>query len=71
MRKYKFPHYLVLFAFLILILHSFNCTEKYQPQESIFSAEAESSCQYCHLNEALLKEVATPLPPPSGESGEG
>jgi len=60
---------LLIMSLSILMLH-WGCTEKYKPIQGVFSA-SESSCAYCHLNSNLLKEVATPLPPDEGESGEG
>jgi len=34
------------------------------------SAQART-CAGCHTDEDLLKEVATPLPPPAEDTGEG
>ncbi|NOZ62997.1 MAG: hypothetical protein GXO74_15180 [Calditrichaeota bacterium] len=61
--------YGIFLLFLFLLIGS-GCTDKYQPTSSQFASK-ESSCTYCHLNSSLLKEVATPLPPESGDSGEG
>ncbi len=61
----------LLIMSLSFLLLQWGCTDKYKPAPGVFSASEESSCTYCHLNANLLKDVATPLPPPSGESGEG
>ncbi len=61
---------LLLFGFILVFY--WGCTDKYEPAPSKFAALEESSCTHCHLNQDLLKEVATPLPPDtSGEAGEG
>lgn len=41
-------------------------TEPTPPPDSL-----ARSCAGCHTDEALLKEVATPLPPPAEDTGEG
>ncbi|MEE4311693.1 MAG: hypothetical protein V2J62_07460 [candidate division KSB1 bacterium] len=56
---------ILMFVFLA------GCTDKYKPVESIFSSIDESSCTHCHLNAATLEEVADPLPPDPGHTGEG
>ena len=60
-----------LFLVLICVFIVSTCTEKY-PSEAEKSRflKKESSCVSCHTDADLLKEVAEPLPPPSGESGE-
>ena len=60
----------LLFIFFSLTFF-WGCTDKYKPAPSKFSSSEETSCTYCHLNAALLKEVATPLPPDPGGTGEG
>ena len=66
---------IIILSLLILslsfLLLQWGCTEKYKPSPGVFSASGQPGCTHCHLNADLLKEVATPLPPPSGESGEG
>ena len=60
----------LLFGFILVSY--WGCTEKYEAAASKFAAIEESSCTHCHLNKAILEEVATPLPPDtSGEAGEG
>ena len=59
----------LVFLFLMSQLLYMGCTDKYEPSSPI--SGSGSSCVHCHLNSELLKEVATPLPPPTGESGEG
>ena len=54
----------LLFLFVMFQIFYLGCTNKYEPTSG-------SSCVHCHLNSELLKEVATPLPPPTGEAGEG
>ncbi|OQX88974.1 hypothetical protein B6D60_00520 [candidate division KSB1 bacterium 4484_87] len=68
MRPKIFLYGIVLLILFLLI--GIGCTDKYQPTPSQFASK-ESSCTYCHLNSSLLKEVATPLPPDEGDSGEG
>ena len=62
---------LILFVTLIFLLSS--CTEKYpEPGDLIGQQDTGSGCVNCHTNADLLKQVATPLPPPpDGGSGEG
>ena len=66
---------IIILGLLILSLSflftQWGCTDKYKPTPNIFSASEESSCTHCHLNADLLKEVATPLPPPPAEESEG
>jgi hypothetical protein len=55
-------------AFLFL----YGCTEKYPNHtEDGGPVLTGSNCEVCHLDKDLLKEVAEPLPPSNGESGEG
>jgi len=61
---------LILFLIFFVILF-LNCTEKYPSELEKFTQEQESSCTSCHLDFELLKEVADPLPPDEGHSGEG
>lgn len=61
---------LLIMSLFVVIMH-WGCTDKYKPTEGVFSASEESSCTHCHLNASLLKEMATPLPPDTGDSGEG
>jgi len=62
---------LLLLAVLSLLLVFLFCTEKNPPQGSQFNFAEGNSCIDCHTSDALLKKVATPLPPSSGEAGEG
>ena len=55
---------------LLLVLFSWQCTEKY-PADSKHVTAVVDGCVECHTDAELLKEVATPLPPPDGEAGEG
>ncbi|MBD3287744.1 hypothetical protein GF337_02975 [candidate division KSB1 bacterium] len=59
----------LLFLFSMSLLFYTGCTDKYEPTSPI--SGSGSSCVHCHLNAELLKEVATPIPPPTGEAGEG
>jgi hypothetical protein len=56
---------------IIVLFFISACTDKYEaPSENIAKASS-SGCVACHTDEDLLKEVADPLPPPSGGGGEG
>ncbi len=55
---------------LVLVLFSWQCTEKYPASGGSVISSADG-CVACHTNADLLKEVATPLPPPGGDAGEG
>ncbi len=55
----------------LVLIFVWGCTDKNKPAPNIFSSAEESSCTHCHLDANLLKQVATPLPPHEGESGEG
>ncbi len=57
---------------LILLLYV-GCTEKYpnKIEGGDVPVLAQGSCVECHTDKELLKELATPIPPPSGDSGEG
>ena len=57
---------------LVLLVYS-GCTEKYpnRTEGGDGPVLAEGGCVECHTDKDMLKELATPLPPPSGESGEG
>lgn len=55
---------------MVLLLLQF-CAEKQTPQGPQFTFAKGNSCVDCHTSETALKKVATPLPPPSGEAGEG
>jgi hypothetical protein len=74
MRNNSFVVVLLSALFLILVLIS--CTDKYPPATSdgddtdALIADA-SGCVECHLDESLLQQVATPLPPDPGGGGEG
>ena len=57
--------------FVLLVLTLSVCTNKYQPVSNSFNKVDESSCTHCHFNSSLLNDVAAPLPPDNGESGEG
>jgi len=74
MRKNSFV-FLVQWLFISFILFS-GCVEKYQPGEPgsqiLDQLSQTSGCVDCHLDENLLLQVATPLPPDTGgSSGEG
>ena len=72
MRK-KIP-ILLLFAILPFIITVFlfiSCTEKYPASHDANNLSTKNSCVSCHLNTEKLKQLATPLPPPEGEAGEG
>ena len=62
-------------VFVIFVVLA-GCTEKYQPEEpgsqTLAQLTKTSGCIDCHLDENLLQQVATPLPPDTGgSSGEG
>ena len=66
-------HSKIIFTALLVILLallSWQCTEKY-PADNDHAAAISDGCVACHTNAELLKKVAAPLPPPSGEAGEG
>ena len=65
MRKISF----VLLMLVLFIISS--CTDKYDPPNDTMSLAKGSGCVDCHTDKDLLKEVADPLPPPSGGGGEG
>lgn len=62
--------WLILPLLMVLLLLQF-CAEKQTPQGPQFTFAKGNSCVDCHTSETALKKVATPLPPPSGEAGEG
>jgi hypothetical protein len=67
----RLKNFYISALFLSIILFMiWGCTDKYQPAPTMFAAK-ESSCTHCHLNKALLEEVAEPLPEPSEPAGEG
>lgn len=49
----------------------FQCTEKYPASQQKIAFSKNDGCVGCHTDAARLKDVATPLPPVSGETGEG
>ena len=55
---------------LLLVVFTWQCTEKY-PADSKQAAVVVDGCVQCHTDAELLKKIATPLPPPDGEAGEG
>lgn len=57
----------------IILLFYVGCTEKYpnKTEEGDQIILAKGSCVECHTDKETLKELATPIPPPSGDSGEG
>jgi hypothetical protein len=63
---------LIILSLVAIAMTLFNCTDKYPPApaEQVWQFASQSSCVTCHLNKELLKQVATPVEPPS-ESGEG
>ena len=64
--------FMLLFYFtLILMFFIQSCTEKYSPATLVESTGDGSNCVSCHRNKELLKQVASPLPPPGESSGEG
>ncbi len=62
------PLLLVLLAVIILL--SWQCTEKY-PADARHVAAVSDGCVSCHTDADVLKKVATPLPDVDGEAGEG
>jgi len=67
MRKISYGFILIIFVHFFIS----SCTDKYEaPSENIVQMSG-SGCVACHTYEDLLKEVADPLPPPSGGGGEG
>ena len=60
----------MLFLSVIILALIWGCTDKYQPAPTQL-AKTESSCTSCHLDKALLEEVADPIPEPSEPAGEG
>lgn len=61
--------YIALIVILLFLLAS--CTEKYPEPGDLVGQQDGSGCINCHTNADLLKEVAIPLPPPTGSTGEG
>jgi hypothetical protein len=62
--------FFIIVALTLLFL--IGCTDKYPNKtESDAPVTAQSNCEVCHLDKELLEEVADPLPPENGESGEG
>jgi nitrate/TMAO reductase-like tetraheme cytochrome c subunit len=55
---------------LLAGLFSYQCSEKSPQSPARFNLSQANGCVSCHTNTDLLKELATPLPPPA-ESGEG
>jgi len=65
---------LLLFAILPFIFTMFvyvSCTDKYPASQDANKLGTKNGCVSCHLNGEKLKQLATPLPPPEGEAGEG
>ena len=62
--------YLPLVLCIFVVVFSWQCTEKYPANDTKIVADA-GGCVGCHTDANLLKQVATPLPPVSGEAGEG
>ena len=65
---------LLFFAMLNVIIFVFlfiSCTEKYPASHETNGLTTKNGCVSCHLNAEKLKQLATPLPPPEGEAGEG
>ncbi|MBN2413994.1 hypothetical protein JXQ31_20130, partial [candidate division KSB1 bacterium] len=65
---------LIIFALLPLMITIFlfnSCTEKYPGSVDANKMTTKNGCVSCHLNADKLKQLATPLPPPDGEAGEG
>ena len=57
---------------ILVLLFLYGCTEKYpNMNESGDPVATGSNCEVCHLDKELLKEIADPIPPKEGESGEG
>jgi hypothetical protein len=62
----------VSFIFIVFVLFFISsCTDKYEAPSENIAQTGESGCVDCHMDVDLLKEVADPLPPPSGGGGEG
>ncbi len=55
----------------LVALFAFQCTEKYPASHRQLALSGQDGCVGCHTNSGQLKKVATPLPPTSGEAGEG
>ena len=69
MKLKNFPVSL-LFMLIIIVALIWGCTDKYQPAPTEFAAK-ESSCTNCHLNKALLEQLADPIEEPGEPAGEG
>lgn len=67
--KTKLALVILLTAFGIL-MHQ-GCTKKSPDDIQGSQSFGSSGCVSCHLDQNVLKKVAAPLPPPSGEAGEG
>lgn len=68
MRKLSFIVLILMLLGILLI----SCTEKYPVvNDGQLAKVTGSSCVDCHTDKDLLKQVATPLPPDTGSSGEG
>lgn len=68
----KFFNILLIFLFSIIILFAATqCTQKYPGNNDSNITEIKGGCINCHLDADKLKKVATPLPPTTGEAGEG
>lgn len=67
--KTKLAVLILLTAFSIL-MHQ-GCTKKSPEDIQASQRFGSSGCLSCHLDQNVLKKVATPLPPPHDEAGEG
>jgi hypothetical protein len=57
---------------VLVVTAWFACVEKYTPSAPPgIALIAETGCVRCHSDSLLLEEVATPLPPDTGHTGEG
>ena len=68
MRKLSFVLLILFFVGLFLSA----CTDKYPGvNDGDVVQTSGSGCVDCHTDKEMLQAVATPLPPDSGDSGEG
>ena len=63
---------LIFLSIFLIILIFLACQEKIDNDTSnIFADMDQSGCEGCHLNKALLAEVAEPIESGGESSGEG
>jgi len=61
----------VILPFIITVFLFISCTDKYPASHDANKITNKNGCVSCHLSADKLKKLATPLPPPEGEAGEG